>query len=112
MDPDLVRQQEEAERESLLAVLQKPATLSHTVERVVTAQENIPAFATAQKRTPVSAILGRFVMYCIAGAILGGGIGIVAASMMTFTPEETNIARLSIAVATALVCGAISLMRN
>jgi hypothetical protein len=116
MDPDMVRQQEEAERESLLLKAPKQAPLPPLKSEAAAAivddlRSNIAAPAAARK--PSGAILflaglGRFVQAAVAGAILGGGAGILAVNMLGLASDEAQIPIFGPALAVALVCGVIS----
>ncbi len=133
MDPDMVRQQEEAEREALALLLRKPSE----AERKITATVSLPggnadgqALAREmgaaphyrdsrsevphssgglaapaslegpkpmpqpipRKRGSAFAWLGRFISFGLAGAVLGGSIGIVAEIYLQLLGDQAKLA--------------------
>jgi len=141
MDPDMVRQQEEAEREALALLKAKPvgapakaqplarptaavafqqapaaslnaASLKPAAARLEAATvapasraataaaaaptgEPAPAFEGQPRAKPkgsFSGYFGRFISFGLAGAMLGGGLGIVAASYLELPAELAKIA--------------------
>ncbi|MGO9545084.1 MAG: hypothetical protein ACLPPF_09850 [Rhodomicrobium sp.] len=147
MDPDMVRQQEEAEREALMLLAQKrnvaafnarpvqaPAGAGHpaepaSFETVLPAQNEPaavfgevrvpyeelragPAPAKAKKRkfwAPLLAGVGRFISTGVAGAMLGGGIGIVAANYLNFPAGLAKLVIFGGAGSVAAICAVASL---
>ncbi len=128
MDPDLVRQQEEAERESLQGFQHAPlvppvppfrsAATTAVVEELrsslgveaVRVSERPESLRSAPSIAPsLVTVLGRFFQAAIAGAILGGGMGILAVWMLGLAPETAQIAIFTSALILALACGGISL---
>ena len=139
MDPDMVRQQAEAEREALALLRKKPAgpapasaaaiphailtaavqgatpalhevTAPQTFEAGLTAGTVLQARAAAlpevqppepqaavptppRKGASMAAQFARFISFGLAGAMLGGGLGIVAADYMQL---PANLAKLAI----------------
>jgi hypothetical protein len=136
LDPDLVRQQEEAERESLTP--KKPAAVPvqlHVVRAQeaeilediraregAPAEELKPAFAsepplrevpapstwTSAAALAVSSVL-KLVQYALAGGIFGGAMGIAAANYFKLAAEAAQIAFFAPAGFMALLCGLTSL---
>ncbi|HZV19961.1 MAG TPA: hypothetical protein VE986_00275 [Hyphomicrobiales bacterium] len=78
MDPDLVREQQEAEREAL-AQRKKQMAAAPPYSSLQTPAEEGAAFAKAepQSRKPAgfASLTGRFLSYAAAGAILGLAVG-------------------------------------
>jgi hypothetical protein len=126
MDPDMVRQQEEAEREALglspkaapvslplppvgQAVVQHPPQVASPTFLIQ--QESGPA--PLQSRAPEQQVslprrMGRFVSFMFAGAMLGCGIGIVFARLLDLPPDDAKLAIFGVAGVVAIVCGAAS----
>jgi hypothetical protein len=137
MDPDMVRQQAEAEREALALLRKKPAAptpasaaavppavLTAAVQEAPPALRDAAASQTSEAGLTAGAVLqapslpevqppeqqatapvsprqgssiaeqaGRFISFGVAGAMLGGGLGIVAADYMEL---PANLAKLAI----------------
>ena len=152
MDPDMVRQQAEAEREALALLRKKPAAPAHasaaaiphailtaavqdaapalhevaaqqTFEAGLTAgavlqapaaafpevrppEPQAPVPAPPRKWASMVAQSGRFVSFGLAGAMLGGGLGIVAADYMQL---PANLAKLAIFGPAVFFAGACAL---
>jgi len=136
MDPDMVRQQEEAEREALALLLRKPlgaerkiaATVPQPVAnaggqahepmlRAMGAAPQHPAGGSGAPPSPVGlapapaleapapltqpmqrkrisalARLGRFVSFGLAGAVLGGGLGIAVEIYLQLLGDQAKLA--------------------
>jgi len=126
MDPDLVRQQEEAEREALAQAGQKapapplpmrqPAFTSEaagssggytsvTFNGVGAVQGN----AMARSHAPFFVTFGRFISYGVAGAMLGGGLGIAAMNYFHLPMQHAQIALFGPAGLLAAICAIASL---
>jgi hypothetical protein len=150
MDPDMVRQQAEAEREALALLRKQPAApapaaaILHAIPTVA-AQDAAPApheiaaprifevgvAAGAMLQPPAAALpevlppepqaavpapqrlgasmaaqFGRFISFGLAGAILGGGLGILAAEYMQL---PAALAKLAIFGPAAFFAGACAL---
>ncbi len=71
-----------------------------------------PFEATPRETPSFIATLGRFLQAAIAGVILGGGIGILAAAMLGLSPVTAQITIFASALTFALACGGISLNRG
>ena len=137
MDPDMVRQQAEAEREALALLRKKPAgpapasaaaiphaVLTAAVQDAAPALRDAAASQTSEAGLTAGAVLqapslpevlppepqpavqaprrqgssmaeqaGRFISFGVAGAMLGGGLGIAAADYMEL---PANLAKLAI----------------
>ncbi len=152
MDPDMVRQQAEAEREALALLRKKPAGPAHAsaaaIPRAIltaAAQDAAPALhevtasqtskagltagavlqapaaawpevqpvepqatvpAPPRKWASMAAQFGRFVSFGLAGAMLGGGFGILAADYMQL---PANLAKLAIFGPAAFFAGACAI---
>lgn len=127
MDPDLVRQQEEAERElALNAALKRAneaaaaamAARQMQTARQIPVEEQLRTSASADgTRTASDASprfdffpgLGRFVSFAVAGAILGIGLGNAAASLLALPFDHAGTTILVTAGATAVLCAMASL---
>ena len=131
MDPDMVRQQAEAEREALALLRKKPAgpapasaaSIPHAIladavqdaapppheepaaipamtalqapaAALPEAQPPEPQAAPAPRREglSVAARFGRFISFGLAGAMLGGGLGIVAANYLQLPADLAKLA--------------------
>ncbi|MGO8955125.1 MAG: hypothetical protein ACLPWS_23255 [Rhodomicrobium sp.] len=131
MDPDMVRQQEEAEREALALLLRKPAGDGRKIAAAVPqpvanaggqalvremgAAPPRPAGGSgappspvglapatsldvplrqseARKRFSALASLGRFISFGLAGAVLGGGLGIAAEIYFQLAGDQAKLA--------------------
>ncbi len=140
MDPDMVRQQAEAEREALALLQAKPAIPAtaktapvwRAVEAAaqdtapvplqaaapkhapaapaaVLADGHAPALQVARRRRSVAVRFGQFISYGLAGAVLGGGLGIVAANYFEFPAELAKLAIFGPAGFFAAVCAIASI---
>jgi hypothetical protein len=124
MDPDLVRQQEEAEREALAALAKK--TSAGAGKGVAgSAPPFAPLFFNNSNSGPHHsragaaalppwhdsgfARLGRFMSFGLAGGMLGGGAGIMAANYWQLPMEQVNLAIFGPAGALAMFCATASL---
>ncbi|MGO9170991.1 MAG: hypothetical protein ACLP7P_03370 [Rhodomicrobium sp.] len=136
MDPDMVRQQEEAEREALALLLRKPLGAERKIAatvpqpaanaggqghepmlRAIGAAPQHPAGGTGAPLSPVGlapapsleapaplpqpmphkrnsalARLGRFISFGLAGAVLGGGLGIAAEIYFQLLGDQAKLA--------------------
>ena len=126
MDPDMVRQQEEAEREALarqklplnvFADALVPGVAAQAVAESAMAVEAAPAPALAphmephpQEREPRPAFsgFGKFLGFGFGGAMLGGGLGLAAAFYFDLSAEQ---AKLAVAGAAAFM-GMLSAMMS
>ncbi len=132
MDPDMVRQQAEAEREALALLGKKPAAafIPHAIPpdaaqepaalnaaaalkvQAVLPKEEPPApqAGPARRRegSSVAAQFGRFISFGLAGAMLGGGLGIFAANYMQLPEDWMKLAIFGPAAFFAGVCAAAS----
>jgi hypothetical protein len=125
MDPDLVRQQEEAERESLAPPPKKPIPLANLYvvrasEEAIEAieakpeptisseppltQDPTPSTWTSAAALGVTAIM-RFVQFSLAGGILGGVLGAAVANYFELAAQAAQIAIFAPAGFMALLCG-------
>ncbi len=148
MDPDLVREQAEAEREALALLRKKPAgpapanaasipyailadavqdaapppheepaaipamtALQAPAAALPDAQPPEPQAAPAPRRggLSVAARLGRFISFGLAGAMLGGGLGIVAVNYMQLPADLAKLAIFGPAAVLAGACAIASL---
>ena len=155
MDPDMVRQQAEAEREALALLRKKPAApapasaaaiphavLSAAVQEAAPALHEVaapqtfeagltagavlqaPAAALPEVQPPepqaavpaprrkgasMAAQFGRFVSFALAGAMLGGGLGILAAEYMQLPAALAKLAIFGPAAFFAGACAIASL---
>jgi hypothetical protein len=134
MDPDMVRQQEEAEREALAFLRAKPvAAVQMKPERLpqpeaagqqrsavtprpaaatfeamgspaappfqrsptaVLIEESAPSFEAEpqpERKESIAERFGRFISFGVAGAMLGGGLGIVAANYFQLSADLARI---------------------
>jgi hypothetical protein len=121
MDPDLVRQQEEAEREATRLAGRKPQMppplASASIPQAFAASamqgaksmlpdNNGPASYRGQPqpgRSPLG-YLSDFLSFALAGAMLGGGLGIAAANYMQLPAEVAKLAIFGPAGFFALAC--------
>jgi hypothetical protein len=126
MDPDLVRQQEEAERESLAPPPKKPIPPANLYvvragEEVIEAkskptisseppltQDPTPSTWTSAAALGVTAIM-RFVQFSLAGGILGGVLGAAVANYFELAAQAAQFAIFGPAGFMALLCGLTSL---
>ena len=155
MDPDMVRQQAEAEREALALLRKKPAApapasaaaIPHAI-LTAAAQDAAPApheiaaprtfeaglTAGAVLQAPAAALpevlppepqaavpapqrggasmaaqFGRFISFGLAGAMLGGGLGILAAEYMQLPADLAKLAIFGLAAFFAGACALASL---
>ncbi len=123
MDPDMVRQQAEAEREALALLQAKPAGSAparhEPVSRAMTAAAALkgapaglapPSYTDAlrleaaappsqhtepqptPKKRSIAGHFGRFISFGLAGAMLGGGLGIVAVNYFELPAELARLA--------------------
>jgi hypothetical protein len=128
MDPDLVRQQEEAEREAMRLAGRKPRTPAPLT--VPAALQAIAASSTrnlagangeAERATPdVQPQAGRntarsalwyfsdFLYFGLAGAMLGGGLGVAAANYSQLPAEAAKLVIFGPAGFLALACALAS----
>jgi hypothetical protein len=120
MDPDLVRQQEEAEREAMRLAGQKPQTppplASPSIQAFAASsmhgakpllpEDSGPAPYRGQPRPGRSPLgyLSNFLSFALAGAMLGGGLGIAAANYMQLPAEVAKLAIFGPAGFFALAC--------
>jgi hypothetical protein len=125
MDPDLVRQQEEAEREAMRLAGRKPETPSPLIapsmlraSAVSGAQSSKPILPgdagpapyysrPRQAPSPIG-YFGQFLSFALAGAMLGGGLGIAAANYMQLPVEAAKLAIYGPAGFFALTCALAS----
>ena len=99
MDPDLVRQQEEAEREAMrLAGRKQQETPPLTAAPLGRAR---PGRHTAH--SPLW-YFGQFLSFGLAGAMLGGGLGIAAANYMQMPVEAAKLVIFGPAGFFAIAC--------
>jgi hypothetical protein len=95
MDPDLVRQQEEAERESMRLAGRKQETPAPGLAGAIAIQERAtpPSQPRSGRYTARSPLwyFGRFLSFALAGAMLGGGLGIAAANYMQLPVEAAKL---------------------
>ncbi len=128
MDPDMVRQQAEAEREALALLRKKPADASIPQAIPAEAAQDagpvaleeaaalkppaavMPQAGPAPRRKSASAAVqfGRFVSSGLAGAMLGGGLGMLAASYMQLPVDLAKLAIFGPAAVFAGVCAIAS----
>jgi hypothetical protein len=143
MDPDLVRQQEEAEREAMLLAGWKPgmppaataalraiaASVTEGSQPILPADADTALHETRQagqrpdeqsaspalvgpigerpsRHTGHSALwyLGQFLSFGLAGAMLGGGMGIAAANYMQLSAEAARLVIFGPAGFLAIAC--------
>lgn len=137
MDPDMVRQQAEAEREALAALAKKPAgpasASAASIPRVSLADASHGGASAPYKEiagtapqapgavlveplymqaepvhrrggASVAARIGRFVSFGVAGAMLGGGLGIFAVNYLGLARDWTKLAVYGPAALLAVVC--------
>ncbi len=127
MDPDMVRQQEEAEREALGLVQRKPPVHASNIAAAVSraayssAASSLPppSFEKVraagpqprmqQQRKHAAFSAWDFMSFGMAGAILGGGIGITAANILRLTAEQTQWAFFGPAALMSILCAFASL---
>ena len=153
MDPDMVRQQEEAEREALALLLRKPLEAGRKIAatipqpganaggqalfREVGAGSPHPAgkseaslssvglaVATSleppaplpqpipRKRNTALASLGRFISFGLAGAVLGGGLGIAAEIYLQLLGDQAKLAVFGTAGFVAALSAFASFLTN
>ena len=152
MDPDMVRQQEEAEREALMLMARQkfvpspgaagtgnPAAAPlyfETVGRLQPEPAGLEAAASAgtaagpalaprdglRQDRPLAAPartavwgnafgrLGRFVSFGVAGAMLGGGLGIAAVNYFALPADAAKLAIFGPAGSMALLCAFLSFL--
>jgi hypothetical protein len=150
MDPDMVRQQEEAEREALMLMARQkfvPSPGAAGTGNPAAAPlyfETMPAGrlqpepagpATGTAAGPALALrdglrqdrplavpartavwgkvferLGRFVSFGVAGAMLGGGLGIAAVNYFELPSDAAKVAVFGPAASMALLCALLSLL--
>jgi hypothetical protein len=121
MDPDLVRQQEEAEREAMRLAGQKsqtpPPLASISIPQAFAAsamqgaksilpENHGPAPYRGQPqpgRSPLG-YFAQFLSFALAGAMLGGSLGIAAANYMQLPVEAAKLAIFGPAGFFALAC--------
>ncbi|MGA7328564.1 MAG: hypothetical protein WBX25_29760 [Rhodomicrobium sp.] len=126
MDPDLVRQQEEAEREALAKAGQRPpapmpirqpgfpsrgAAVSPKAHASaafdsVKAVHGKPRVAVSDE--PHFVTFGRFMSYGVAGAMLGGGLGIAAMNYFHLPMQHAQVALFGPAGLFAAICAIAS----
>ncbi len=129
MDPDMVRQQEEAEREALAALAKKKSQAAPPIVPQVEAEAHPaapvevamiqPIFA-ATSATPVKHSLvvqlfsgiGRFLSFGAAGAILGIGAGNAFMTLWDLPAEQAQSVILGTVGGMALICSLLSLRRS
>jgi hypothetical protein len=121
MDPDLVRQQEEAEREAMRLAGQKPQTPTPFIatsmlqasaaiggegfKPVLPGDAGPGAYYNRQRQAPSPiGYFGQFLSFALAGAMLGGGLGIAAANYMQLPLEAAKLAIYGPAGFFALAC--------
>jgi hypothetical protein len=126
MDPDLVRQQEEAEREALAALAKKTSTaagkgvadsapgfaplfFNHDNAIPPLGKSALPPWQAAGMADSGFARLGRFMSFGLAGGMLGGSAGIMAANYWQLPMEQANLAIFGPAGALAMFCATASL---
>jgi hypothetical protein len=150
MDPDIVRQQEEAEREARRCAFQKKETIPVPAGAILNAiaanalmgfrvpgapekgvrpgvqaqppSETLPQHGHAglrpskgdaspwhrpMEQSPLSQ-MGKFFSYGLAGAMLGGGLGIIAANQMQLSMEAAKFALYGPAALFAVICALAS----
>jgi hypothetical protein len=116
MDPDMVRQQEEAEREARELARRKFAAITPPSAMAAKSRAGDEASVGRQDVTPsaVTAIssvarffagLGRFLALSLAGAILGSGLGAAAIHSLGLPPADAQTVILGAAAFFALICG-------
>jgi hypothetical protein len=139
MDPDMVRQQEEAEREALALLAKKvpgaagnslPGSApphaplffgnNNAVQHLGLAEASsataappagkpaLPPLLAAGMDDSAFARLGRFMSFGLAGGMLGGGAGIMAANYWQLPMEQANLAIFGPAGALAMFCATAS----
>ncbi len=126
MDPDLVRQQEEAEREALAQAGQKapapplpmrqPALASGASDspkvRGSAAFDRVGAVhgkpRASRSDEPFFITLGRLMSYGVAGAMLGGGLGIAAMNYFNLPMQHAQVALFGPAGLFAATCAIAS----
>ncbi len=144
MDPDIVRQQEEAEREAMqLAAKKAPVSAQLTTNEIFQAMaakaaksfmtdhpaagaappssplvrplfNEVPAaslapFAAAESaRHSMAFVFGQFFAFGLAGAMLGGSLGIAAANYMQLSADAAKLAIFGSAGVLAAACGTAS----
>ncbi len=114
MDPDLVRQQAEAEREALALLRKKPAptpvsraAVSEAAPAVLPeADPRAAQLEQAAQRTGYNTAvqIGRALLYGVAGAMLGGGFGILATNYMQLPAGLAKLAVYGPAALLAVAC--------
>jgi hypothetical protein len=125
MDPDLVRQQEEAEREAMGLAARKPGTpagaaiaalqaiaASATLDSMPMLSKDAgvapaPALAPGPRRSagrPLFWYFSEFLSFGLAGTMLGGGLGVAAANYMQLPIEAAKLAIFGSAGFFALAC--------
>lgn len=126
MDPDLVRQQEEAEREALRAAQKRaseiksavPANTAQMSSNPGPVKEAVQIFAAADDtRSSAHASLGydflsgfgRFVSFAVAGAMLGIGLGNAATALLALPFHQAGTTILLTTGATAALFAFASL---
>jgi hypothetical protein len=113
MDPDLVRQQEEAEREAMRLAGRKPKTPAPLTpaafpgpeQRAAPHVQPQPGRYTA--RSPLR-YFSKFLSFGLAGAMLGGALGIAAANYIQLPAEAAELVIFGPAGFFAIVCAAAS----
>jgi hypothetical protein len=129
MDPDLVRQQEEAEREAM-TLARKPGTTPAAALAALQAiaatamQDSKPIFSgeagvapalagtTSPRRStgrPLFWYFSEFLSFGLAGTMLGGAFGVAAAEYMQLPAEAAKLAIFGSAGFFALACAFASL---
>jgi hypothetical protein len=126
MDPDMVRQQEEAEREALGLVRKKPAAASaasmaqrspataaeNSAERQYRAQErgsNPETVSQFPPREGFVAVFRRFISFGIVGAVLGIGLGAAAVNLLALPFDRAGAVVFVTAGLMAGLCAIASL---
>jgi hypothetical protein len=122
MDPDMVRQQEEAEREASAPSAKMQTVAASSGPGVVKSPvyfENKPVHAVrpqvsgaklrGEPAMDAFSRFGRFWSFGLAGGMLGGGLGIAAANYWQLSFEQAQLAIIGPAAVMALVCAIVSL---
>jgi hypothetical protein len=118
MDPDMVRQQAEAEREALALLQKKPAPAAilratspeAAPAAVLEAEPSALRLEQVSQRTGyrTAVQIGRAIAFGLAGAMLGGGLGILAANYMQLPAGLAKLAIYGPAALLASVCAIAS----
>lgn len=112
MDPDLVRQQEEAEREALALQRKKQLTAASASVSPLTQPDMHAPISPSDQNEPTANgfayAFTRFISYGFAGAIIGLAAGNAAVSLLVLPQQSARAAVLGATAFFALLCGVYS----